>query len=632
MITARLPVQQDLLRFITVGSVDDGKSTLIGRLLYDADALYDDHIEALCKAKKSAGDEIDFSLITDGLRAEREQGITIDVAYRYFSTPRRRFIIADAPGHEQYTRNMATAASNADIAVLLLDAELGVLTQSKRHAFICALLGVPRLVVTINKMDLVGFSEERFREIEKEYREFAIRLGFKNLCVIPVCGIDGDNLLHRSDRMPWYTGPCLLPYLEEIYVAGDRNLVDFRLPVQRVIRPSSAFRGYSGCIASGILRTGEEIIALPSGFRSRIKSIQLGNTTMSQAVAGQSVTVCLDDELDIGRGDLLVHPGNAPREFKELEAMVVWTGHEDLTPGMVFKIKHGTQWVKGSCVSIRYVVEPNTLRQEETGSLRLNEIGRIRVKLFMPVFADAYARNRALGSFVLVSLTTNDTLGAAIIVDRNDYDADLKRDRVNTEKQNIVWHNGQVSLADRIRSYKQQPIVIWFTGLSGSGKSTLAFSLERHLMNAGKACYVLDGDNVRHGLNRDLGFSPKDRTENIRRIAEVSHIMNDAGLIVITAFISPFREDRAMAKAIIGADRFLEIHLATDLEICEERDPKGLYKKTRRGELPGFTGISSPYEPPVNPTLTLDTGVLSIEQSIQMLTELIGAGEVKSLP
>ena len=622
-----LPFQPDLLRFITVGSVDDGKSTLIGRLLYDANALYDDHIESLCKAIKSDQPSMDFALVTDGLRAEREQGITIDVAYRYFSTPRRRFIIADAPGHEQYTRNMATAASIADTAVLLIDAELGVLTQSKRHAFICSLLGVPRLVVTITKMDMVGFSEERFREIEKEYRDFAVRLGFKNLFVIPVCGIDGDNLIHRSERMPWYKGPCLLPYLEDIYVAGDRNLVDFRMPVQRVIRPSASFRGYSGCISSGILRTGDEVIALPSGFRSKIKTINLGEKTMSQAVQGQSVTVCLEDELDIGRGDLLVHPGNVPREFKELEVMVVWTGHEELTPGMTFKIKHGTQWVKGTCESIRYLVEPNTLRREETSRLRLNEIGRMCIKLFRPIFADPYARNRALGSLVLVSLTSNDTLGAAIIVDRSDYDADLKRDRSVPEKQNIVWHNGQVSRADRISFFKQKPVVIWFTGLSGSGKSTLAFLLEHHLINSGKASYVLDGDNVRHGLNRDLGFSPKDRSENIRRIAEVSRIMNDAGLIVITSFISPFREDREMARSIIGADRFLEVYLSTDLEVCESRDTKGLYNKARRGELPGFTGISSPYEPPLNPTLALDTGHMSIERCIEAMEELIAAVE-----
>ena len=615
--------QPDLLSLVTIGSVDDGKSTLIGRLLYEADALFDDHLASLSKANKSGVEKIDFSLVTDGLRAEREQGITIDVAYRYFSTPRRRFIIADAPGHEQYTRNMATAASNADIAVLLIDAELGVLTQSKRHAFICTLLGVPRLVVTINKMDLVGFSEKRFREIEAEYREFTNRLGLKNLCFIPVCGIDGDNLLHRSLRMPWYKGSCLLQYLEDIYVAGDRNLIDFRMPVQGVIRASSTFRGYSGRIASGILRIGEEIIALPSGYRSRISSINLGSTFMSQAVAGQSVTICLEDDLDIGRGDLLAHPGNTPREFKELEAMVVWTGHEKLTPGMTFKLKHGTLWVKGCCESIRYLVDPNTLRKEAANHLSLNEIGRIRVTLFRPIFAEAYARNRALGSLVLVSMTTNDTLGAAVIVDRNDYDDNINRDRVNFERKNIVWNNGQVSVDERIAFYKQRPLVIWLTGLSGSGKSTLAFSLERHLLHANKSCYVLDGDNVRHGLNRDLGFSPKDRTENIRRIAEVCHLMNDAGLIVITAFISPFREDRDMAKAIIGTERFIEVYLDTDLKTCEERDTKGLYKKARCGELPGFTGISSPYEPPVRPALTINTGILTVEQSIMAIEKII---------
>ncbi|MFZ4855243.1 MAG: adenylyl-sulfate kinase [Desulfuromonadaceae bacterium] len=607
----------DLLRLITAGSVDDGKSTLIGRLLYDANALYDDHIASLTKGKLASNGGIDFSLVTDGLRAEREQGITIDVAYRYFSTPKRRFIIADAPGHEQYTRNMATAASNADIAVLLIDAELGILTQSKRHAFICSLLGVPRLVVAVNKMDLVGFSETRFLQIEREYSDFAVRLGLKNLCFIPVCAIDGDNLLRSGDRMPWYKGPCLLQYLEDIYVAGDRNLVDFRLPIQYVVRPSATFRGYSGCIASGILRTGDEIIAIPSGFRSKIKQISLGSTEINQAVAGRSVTVRLEDELDIGRGDLLVHPGNVPKEYKELEVMAVWTGDEVLTPGDILQLKHGTQWVKARCDSIRYKVDPNTLRQEHTASLALNEIGRIRLFLFRSIFADAYTRNRSLGSIIIVSSETNDTVGAATIVDRTDYDAELKSDRAAPEKREIVWHKGQVSFVDRALFFRQKPITLWFTGLSGSGKSTLAFALERRLMDTGKACYVLDGDNVRHGLNRDLGFSPKDRTENIRRISEVARLMNDAGLVVITAFISPFREDREMARRIINDENFVEIFLNPGLETCEGRDPKGLYKKARTGELPGFTGISSPYELPESPALSLDTGRLSIEQCIE---------------
>jgi len=613
----------DLLRIMTAGSVDDGKSTLIGRLLYDANALYDDHLAAIHTGKRLADGRPDFSLVTDGLRAEREQGITIDVAYRYFATGRRRFIIADAPGHEQYTRNMATAASNAELAILLIDARQGVLTQSKRHAFICSLLGVPRLLVAINKMDLVGFSEERFHQIEDEYRSFAVRLGLKNLCFIPVCAVDGDNLVKPSQRMPWYGGPCLLPYLEDIYVAGDRNLVDFRLPVQRVVRPNADFRGYSGSIASGIVRTGDEVIALPSGFRSRIRQIYLGSTTLPQAVAGQSITITLEDERDIGRGDLLVHPGNVPREFKELDLMTVWTGDEPLLPGMVLQIKHGTQWVKARCESIRYRVDPNNLRQEQADKLVLNDIARIRLSLYRPVFADAYCRNRLLGSLLLVSLTTNDTLGAATIVERSDYDAELKTERTAPEKREVVWHQGQVTLKDRRRLLNQHPLTVWFTGLSGSGKSTLAFALERKLIDSDKACAVLDGDNVRHGLNRDLGFSPKDRTENIRRIAEVARLMNEAGLIVITSFISPFKEDREMAREIIGIDQFLEVYLDPGLEICEGRDPKGLYKKARSGEIPGFTGIASPYEVPEQADVTLDTAELAIDVCLNMLIDTL---------
>jgi bifunctional enzyme CysN/CysC len=604
---------------MTAGSVDDGKSTLIGRLLYDANALYDDQIAALYNGVQLADGRNDYSLVTDGLRAEREQGITIDVAYRYFATGRRRFIIADAPGHEQYTRNMATAASNAELAILLIDARQGVLTQSKRHAFICSLLGVPRLLVAINKMDLVGFSEERFHQIEDEYCSFAVRLGLKNLCFIPVCAVDGDNLVQPSQRMPWYGGPCLLPYLEDIYVAGDRNLVDFRLPVQRVVRPNVDFRGYSGSISSGIIRTGDELIALPSGFRSRIRQIYLGSTALPQAVAGQSITVTLEDELDIGRGDLLVHPGNVPREFKELDLMTVWTGDEPLVPGMVLQVKHGTQWVKARCESIRYRVDPNTLRQEQPDRLVLNDIARIRLSLYRPIFADAYSRNRMLGSLLLVSLASNDTIGAATIIERNDYDAELKTDRTVPVKREVVWHQGQVSLADRSRLLRQKPLTVWFTGLSGSGKSTLAFALEQRLVGSGMTCSVLDGDNVRHGLNRDLGFSPRDRTENIRRVAEVARLMNEAGLIVITSFISPFQEDRQMAREIIGTDRFLEVYLDAGLEVCERRDPKGLYKKARSGELPGFTGIASPYESPEAAEVTLDTGRNTINASLDIL-------------
>jgi bifunctional enzyme CysN/CysC len=562
---------------------------------------------------------MDFSLITDGLRAEREQGITIDVAYRYFSTARRRFIIADAPGHEQYTRNMATAASHADLAVLIIDAQQGVSTQSKRHAFICALLGIPRFVVAINKMDLVGYSEDRFREIEEEYREFAVRLGLANLHFIPVCAVSGDNVVRGSDAMPWYAGPPLLAYLEEVYVAGDRNLVDFRLPVQRVIHLPGTFRGAGGRIVSGMLRCGDEVMVLPSGFRSRVATMSIGMRQVQSAVAGHSLTVTLEDDVDVGRGDLLVHPGNVPRERRELEAMIVWTGEEALVPGEVYWLKHCTSWIKGRCEAIRYRVDPNTLRREDTDTLTLNDIGRVRFSLFKPLLAEEYRKNRALGSFIVVSIAGNDTLGAATIVDRTDYDSELKTERAIPDRGPVVWHAGQVTAAERSAFLRQRPATLWLTGLSGAGKSTLAFALERRLIDAGHACCVLDGDNVRHGLNRDLGFSPRDRAENIRRVAEVARLMNAAGLIVITSFISPFREDREMARQIVGADQFVEVYLSTPVEVCETRDPKGLYRKARTGELQGFTGISAPYEAPEAPALLLDTGSLSIEECLASL-------------
>ena len=623
MSTARMH-EPDLLRFLTAGSVDDGKSTLIGRLLFDAGALYDDHIESL-RRKANVGDEgLDFSLVTDGLKAEREQGITIDVAYRYFTTDRRRFIIADAPGHEQYTRNMATAASGADLAVVLIDANLGVVTQSKRHAFICSLLGVPRLVVAVNKMDMIGYDEKKFREIEQEYRDFVIRLGLHNLAFIPVSALKGDNVVNRSERMGWYSGQALLPYLEEVYVAGDRNLVDFRFPVQRVVRAPPDFRGYSGRIASGIMRVGDEILALPSGYRSRITAIAAPNGDVAAAAAGLSVTISLADDIDISRGSLIVHPGNTPREYRELEAMVVWTGDENLIVGETYWIKHATQWLKARCEDIHYRVDPNTLRRAKTELLELNDIGRVRFSFFKPVLADEYRRNRQLGAFIIVSQQTNDTLGAATIVDRSDYDAELKSERSIEPKRKITWHAGQVTAGDRARLLRQKPVTIWLTGLSGAGKSTIAFALERKLLELGQAGYVLDGDNVRHALNRDLGFSPIDRAENIRRIAEVARLMNDAGLIVITAFISPNIEDRKMARDIIGAENFLEIYVNAPLEVCEERDPKGLYKQARNGEISGFTGVSAPYEAPQSPALTLNTANLSTDKCIESLLQILG--------
>lgn len=614
--------EPDLLRIMTAGSVDDGKSTMIGRLLYDADALYDDHVAALCSKAAGGTEGMDFALVTDGLKAEREQGITIDVAYRYFSTDRRRFIIADAPGHEQYTRNMATAATSADLAILLIDARQGVVTQSRRHAFICALLGVPRLVVAVNKMDLVDYSEDVFSAIEDEYAEFALRLGLKNLTFIPISALKGDNVVTGSTTMPWYAGPTLLAHLEEVYVAGDRNLIDFRLPVQSVIR-SADYRGYCGQIPSGIVRSGDEVVVLPSGVRTRVRSITTTQGEQECAWAGQSVAICLENEVDAGRGSLMVHPGNMPRERRVLESMLVWTGNEPLVPGATYWLKHSTNWVKARCEKIHYRVDPNSLRREQTGSLELNDIGRVRFSLFTPLYADEYRSNRILGAFIVASQNNNDTLAAATIVNRNDYDEELKTERAQSAERAIVWHSGQVKPDERTSLMRQRPATLWLTGLSGSGKSTISFALERRLMDLGHAAYVLDGDNIRHGLTRDLGFSPRDRAENIRRIAEVARLMNDAGLIVITAFISPYREDREMARSIVGNNRFLEVHLATSIQICEQRDPKGLYKRARKGEIPAFTGVSAPYETPLDPVCSLDSGNLSIEQCVDRLIGLL---------
>jgi len=519
---------------------------------------------------------------------------------------------------------MATAATQSELAVVLIDARHGVVTQSKRHAFICALLGIPRLVVAINKMDMVDYNEGVFRTIEQEYGEFAIRLGLKNLAFIPLSALTGDNVVRPSERMSWYNGPPLLTYLEDVYVAGDRNLIDFRFPVQRVVRDANGFRGYCGRVFSGVARVSDEVIVLPSGVRTRISNISLMNVQLESAVAGQSVTVCLEDDIDAGRGSIIVHPGNMPHEFRDVESMLVWTGNEQLVTGDVYWLKHATQWIKARCEKIHYRVDPNTLRRETVATLGLNDIGRVRFSLFKPVYADEYRRNRSLGAFIVVSQRTNDTLAAATIVDRTDYDEELKSERKPSAERSLVWHIGQVTAAERTRLMGQQPATVWLTGLSGSGKSTIAFALERRLLDGGHAAYVLDGDNVRHGLNRDLGFSPKDRAENIRRIAEVARLMNDAGILVITAFISPYREDRDMARSIVGSTTpFLEVHVSTPMPVCEERDPKGLYRRARLGEIPAFTGISAPYEPPLNPVCSIDTANRSVDECVDLLVGIL---------
>lgn len=613
--------EPDLLRFTTAGHVDDGKSTMIGRLLHDAGALPEDHVSALQKARRHADGGLDFSLVTDGLTAEREGGITIDVAYRYFSTPKRRFIIADTPGHEQYTRNMVTGASTADLAVVLVDVREGVHTQSKRHGLIASLLGVPRLVVAVNKMDLVGYEEDPFSRIKREYSEFAGRLGFSDLTFIPMSALKGDNVVHKSPRMPWYEGTSLLSFLENVYVAGDRNLVDFRLPVQRVVRADREFRGCSGQIASGVVRPGDEIVVLPSGARSRVTRLVSLGGDLAYAFAPLSVTLCLEHDLDIGRGDMIAHPNNAPRMERGLDAMIVWMNDDALRRGRTFLIKHTSRVVRGSCAEITYRIDASTLHRETATELGLNDIGRVRLTLFNPLYVDEYRRNRATGGFIVIDPLTNATVGAGMVLDRVRAGPPLRATEVASS--NIAIHTGHVTERDHRQLMKQEAATIWLTGLSGSGKSSIAFELERRLIGSGHACFVLDGDNVRHGLNRDLGFSPNDRRENIRRIAEVARLFNDAGLFVITAFISPYGEDRDSARAIIGEDRFIETWLDADLSVCERRDAKGLYAKARAGLIPDFTGISAPYEQPYGPALTLATGERSVEECVEQVLAFI---------
>jgi bifunctional enzyme CysN/CysC len=610
-----------MLRLVTAGSVDDGKSTLVGRLLHDAGALPEDHLEALRRLAGRDGSPLDFSLVTDGLKAEREQGITIDVAYRYFDTPRRRFVIADTPGHEQYTRNMATGASTADLAVILVDASLGVLTQGRRHGFIASLLGVPRVVVAVNKMDLVEYAREPFERIREEYEVFAARLGFRDLAFIPTCAKHGDNVVARSARMPWYGGATLLSHLEAAYVGGDANLVDLRFPVQRVNRAPDGVRAYGGTIASGVLRAGDPVVVLPSGVRTCVERVLAFDGDLPHAYAPQSVAITLADDVDAGRGDLIAHPGNVPRSARSIEAMVVWMSNTPLAAGRAFIVKHATRSVKATCHGIAYRVDPDTLRHAAAGELGLNDIGRATFTLFQPLYVDDYKLNRAMGSLILIDPDSQATVGAAMVVSSRVAGA---RPAGTPASRDISPEIGLVAVAAREALLGQKPRTLWLTGLSGSGKSTLSKEVERILVDRGRACIVLDGDNLRHGLSSDLGFSPGDRRENIRRAAEVARLMNEAGLIVLCAFISPYRADREMARAIVGEERFFEVYLSADVATCERRNPKGLYSKARRGEIAGFTGIGAPYETPQDPALVLDTEGMDVVQCVRRLLELVG--------
>src|SRR5919204_43688 len=600
------------LRIATAGSVDDGKSTLIGRLLFDSKQVFADQLEHVEETSRRRGDDYtDLALLTDGLRAEREQGITIDVAYRYFATPRRRFILADTPGHIRYTRNMVTGASTADLALILIDARKGVVEQSKRHAFISALVGVPHLTVCVNKMDLVDFSEQVFEDIRQDFEDFAAKLELTDITFIPISALDGDNVVERSLRMKWYDDAPLLYHLEHVHVASDRNLVDVRFPVQWVVRPTdeTESRGYAGRVAAGVLRNGDEVLVLPSGDRSRIASIDGPLGPVDEAVPPMSVVVRLEDELDISRGDMLSRPGNRPHRSRQLEAMVCWMSDSPVSVGNRLLLKHTTRWVTATVDDVRYRVDVETLhRDTSANSLGLNDIGRLKIRTASPLSVDDYRRNRTTGSFILVDEATNDTVGAGMIVEtitNGGAPADA-----SGRSPNVTWQEGGITRDERWRSLGQKGATVWLTGLPSSGKSTIASALEQHLVSRGRLAYRLDGDNLRHGLNGNLGFSAEDRAENVRRTAHVARLFADAGTIAIASLVSPYVSDRAAARAAhdeLELD-FIEVFVDTPLEECERRDPKGLYEKARRGEISGFTGIDDPYEPPENAEIVVRGG------------------------
>ena len=590
---------KDLLRFITCGSVDDGKSTLIGRLLYESNMLFDDQLtqlEADSKKVGTQGGELDFALLVDGLSAEREQGITIDVAYRFFATARRKFIVADTPGHEQYTRNMITGASTADLAVILIDARKGVLTQTRRHSHLVALIGIKRIVLAINKMDLVDYDRAVFERIDADYRAFAAELGLEEIVSIPMSALRGDNVIAPSARMPWYAGPTLMQHLDMLPLV-ERVTRDepFRLPVQWVNRPHLNFRGYAGSIASGEVRVGERVRVLPSGKESRVVSVITPAGEAGVARAGEAVTLTLADEIDISRGDMIARADAPPEVADQFEATLVWMHDEPLLPGRPYLVKLGTQTVSATCATPKYKIDVNTREHLAARTLALNEIGVCNLSFDRPVAFDPYDRNRHTGGFIVIDRFTNDTVGAGML------HFALRR------AHNVHWQAVDVDRDARALQKAQTPRIVWLTGLSGAGKSTIANLVEQRLHALGKHTYLLDGDNVRHGLNRDLGFTEADRVENIRRVAEVARLMLDAGLITLVSFISPFRAERDMARAMVGPDEFVEVFVDTPLAVAEERDPKGLYKKARKGELKHFTGIDSPYEPPAQPELRVDT-------------------------
>ena len=618
-------LDKDLLRFTTAGSVDDGKSTMIGRLLYDSKAIFQDQLDSLRRTSELRGEkDVNLALLTDGLRAEREQGITIDVAYRYFATPKRKFIIADTPGHEQYTRNMVTGASTADLAVILIDARNGVVTQSKRHGFIASLLGIPHVLVAVNKMDLVDYSESVYNEIVEEYTDFSTKLDVHDIGFVPISALRGDNVVDESRHMRWYDGRTVLHHLESVTISADRNLVDFRFPVQYVIRPHQDFRGFAGTVVSGSVSVGEEVIALPSKHGSRIKSIQTHAGELDEAFESQAVVLTLEDEIDISRGEMIVRRHNVPEISNQIEATLCWMDEtKSLSTATHYYLQHGTRLVRAYVNDLLYKIDVNTLHREPGTALELNEIGRVDISCAQPLFFDAYHENRATGGIVIIDPATHRTVAAGVIRgdSRGIAQTDGRQLAVQRESPNVSWDIGEIDREAREARNGHKAMVVWFTGLSGSGKSTIARMLEKQLFDEGKHVIRLDGDNVRHGLCGDLGFSEEDREENIRRVAEAARLFFEAGNIVLCSFISPYAKDREFARSLLPEGRFIEVFVKCDIEVCKRRDPKGLYARAIAGELMGMTGIDAPYEEPPRAEVVVETDIMDVEREVERVRE-----------
>ena len=630
--------EKSLLRFVTTGSVDDGKSTLIGRLLYETKSIYEDQYEAIKKTSKKRGfKEVDLAYLLDGLAAEREQGITIDVAYRYFETEKRKYIITDSPGHVQYTRNMVTGASKADCAVILIDARNGVLTQSKRHGFLISLLQIPHLIVAVNKMDLVDYSQDVFSCIVSDYEEFSQKLDIHDIVYIPVSALKGDNVVSKSKKMFWYEGTTLLHNLENLNITADRNLVDFRFPVQYVVRPNADFRGFAGKIVSGTITPSEEVVVLPSGQTTSVKSIVTYDGELKEAFAPQSVVLTLNDEVDVSRGDMIVRRKNLPQIETKLEAIICWMDDNPMKTGTSFIMKHTTRSVRAVIKSIVYRIDVNTLHRDNVDMFSLNDIGRVEITLATPVFFDPYKINHATGRFILIDPLTDRTVAAGMIRDAarhmEDYLAPVADAIVKQKKSpHTVWRESHIGLAQREQKNGHKAVVLWFTGLSGAGKSTIAMALERRLFERGCKTAMLDGDIIRHGLCSDLAFSPADRKENIRRAGETAKLFFEHGSIVLCTFISPFRADRNFVKSLLAPGRFVEIYVKCSLDECQRRDPNGLYEKARSGIIPGFTGIDSPYEEPEQPEIVIDTRESSVDECVTKLEAFLLKRKVISEP